>query len=175
MLATPAKGGLHPPWPALRRRTLPRVDEHETLNGLASLLERSVDRYRRMTERGLRVEVSASVTRADAVRALAQALADAAQGIEQRADAGEPDWHLLPDVGPLAVGDQLAVTADDLFAAYLALPAAGPAAGATTAEPAGSATASRSAIPVWARSGRRPAGEVLAEARAAADRLARTA
>ena len=56
---------------------------------------------------------------------LAQHLADAAQGVEERAAAVAPVPRVVPDVGVFALGDQVAVTGTDLVAAALGLRAAG--------------------------------------------------
>lgn len=134
------------------------MDAHEWVKSLAGLLERLIDRYRRMTERGLLVEVTPSITRADAVRMLAQRLADAARGIELHADGTAPTWHDMPDIGPLSVGDQLAVAVSDLVDACAALP-----------------PGADDEFPVWTRDGRRALGAVIAELRADIEHIAQTA
>jgi hypothetical protein len=56
-------------------------------------------------------------TRASAALDLAQLLADAAQGIEERDCDLPPVSRVVPDVGVFALGDQVAVTGTDLVVA----------------------------------------------------------
>jgi hypothetical protein len=70
-------------------------------------------------------------------------LADAAQGIEERDRDDQPLWRSLPTLDDFAMGDQVAVTGNDLLTA-----AAGVAAGER----------------VWAPGARRTAAEVLVDA-----------
>lgn len=63
---------------------------------------------------------------AEAGHRLAQWLADAAGGIEQRASAHPPTARAVPRLGMFAAGDQVAVTGADLVAAVTGLdPAVG--------------------------------------------------
>jgi hypothetical protein len=55
-------------------------------------------------------------SRADAGRALARALAIAAQGIEDADEPAMPQWREPPVLADLAVGDQVRVLAHDLLA-----------------------------------------------------------
>ena len=106
------------------------------------------DRLRGLSAARLAAAAPPHSSRAEAARATAQALADAAAGLEAGRDPVEPVWRTLPELDDLAVGDQVAVTGHDLV------------------------TAARDAAPddaVWARHGRRTAHEVLTEA---ADALA---
>jgi hypothetical protein len=61
-------------------------------------------------------------SRVDAGRALAAALAIATQGIEEAAAVSMPSWRVLPLLADLAVGDQVAVTANDYLRATAAAP-----------------------------------------------------
>lgn len=56
-------------------------------------------------------------SRAQAARAAAQALADAAGAFEAAAAGGGPVGRLLPELADFAAGDQVAVTGNDLLAA----------------------------------------------------------
>lgn len=110
---------------------------------LAADVRRVADRLRSLSQARLAAPVPPHATRADAARQAAAVLATAAQGVEERARPTEPAWRTLPALADFAVGDQVAVTGQDLVAA-----AAGVAADA----------------PVWAPGGRRRAGDVVAEA-----------
>jgi len=89
---------------------------------------------------------------ADRAHRLAQSLADAEQGIAERAAEQAPRWRTVPRLGDLAVGDQVAVTGKDLAAACVGL---------GTDEP------------VWTRTGPAAASAVLARALADVRELAR--
>ncbi len=79
-------------------------------------------------------------------------LAAMGQGVEERASATVPDWRELPFDGHFIVGDQIAVTGHDLIAGMRAL-------------------GDLDEL-VWTVDGRRaPAGQVLAQAIEAAQRL----
>jgi hypothetical protein len=108
-------------------------------------VRRVVDRLRGLSEARLAAEAPPHPSRAAAARATAQALADAAQALEDRDQPDEPVWRQLPPLHDLALGDQLSVTGHDLIAA------------ADDASPDD---------PVWARGRRRTAGEVLTGAAA---------
>jgi hypothetical protein len=126
-----------------------------TLRSAAQLVELSTavaDGLRRMTERKLARPAPASGstggstgrTVAGAALDAARALARAAQGVDERDAAGEPVWRLVPDLGALTVGDQIAVTGHELARAVAALPDGD--------DPL-----------VWTPGGRRPASELLDE------------
>lgn len=70
------------------------------------------DRLRTLPESRLRRSTGAE-SLAQAGVALAQLLADLAAGVEAR-DGGAPPRRIVPDLGPFAVADQIAVTATDL-------------------------------------------------------------
>ncbi len=71
---------------------------------------------------------------------MAQALADAAAGIEDRDAPGPPRERVVPALSVFATADQVAVTAHDLRAAAAGL---------------------ASDAPVWWRGARTPLGDVL--------------
>ncbi len=110
-------------------------------------LERDVgilaERFRTLSEAKLARPLPPHPSRAAAGRYLAQLLADAALGVADREAPGPPAWREVPELDPFAVGDQIAVTGADLVNALDGL---------------------AEAEPVWARDGRRPAGEVAAAA-----------
>jgi hypothetical protein len=110
---------------------------------IATEVGRVADRFRSLSEARLAGPVPGSPSRAAAGRRLAQALADAGQGVEDRASPVEPRWRRLPELGDLAVGDQVAVTGADLLRAL----------GEVTPDD-----------PVWTRGGRQPAASAAAEA-----------
>ena len=100
---------------------------------LAVDVDRVADRLRSLSEARLAAAVPGHASRAAAGWALAQALAEVAQGVEEGPGEVPPRWRSVPRLGDLAVGDQVAVTGHDAVAA---LAGAGPDA------------------PGWARSGR---------------------
>lgn len=110
---------------------------------LARDVERVADRLRGLSEARLAQPVAGHPSRAAAALAVAQLLAEAAQGLEQRSEPEEPSWRSVPALGDLSAGDQLAVTGHDLVAASRAV------------EPGAA---------VWARGRRRTAAAVLDEA-----------
>lgn len=110
---------------------------------LAADVRRVADRLRSLSQARLAAALPPHPSRAAAARAVAQVLADAAQGIEERTAAGEPTWRVVPELSDFAVGDQLAVTGHDLLAAADGLPVD---------------------AQVWTRAGRRPVGEVVGDA-----------
>lgn len=77
---------------------------------------RVADRLRSMSAERLTRPFPPYASRAAAALALAQRLADTALDLEGLAR------RPVPDVGPLALGDQVAVTGEDLAAAAYALP-----------------------------------------------------
>lgn len=115
----------------------------EARDGFADDVRRVADRLRGLSQARLAAEVPPHASRAAAARATAQALADAAQGMEERDRADELVRRALPALGDLAAGDQLMVTGQDLLAAAAQVAAD---------------------EPVWARGCRRTAGQVLAAA-----------
>jgi hypothetical protein len=115
-------------------------------------VERVSDRLRGLSEARLAAAVPPHASRAEAARATAQTLADAAAGLEAGSDPVAPPWRTLPELIDLAAGDQLAVTGHDVLAA------------AQQAAPDDHA---------WARRGRRTANQVLSEAAAALAALRR--
>jgi hypothetical protein len=84
---------------------------------LADDLARVVKTLRTTPAGRLRARLSGPfLSRADAGRALARVLAIAAQGIEDADDAAMPQWREPPELGDLAVGDQVRVLAHDFLA-----------------------------------------------------------
>jgi regulator of protease activity HflC (stomatin/prohibitin superfamily) len=75
---------------------------------------RVVERLRTLSQARLLAPVAPYASRVEAARTLAQALAEAAATLEAPAHAVR---RKVPDVGPFAVGDQVAVTAHDLLLA----------------------------------------------------------
>ena len=110
---------------------------------ISHLLDDCANRLRRLPESRLN-KVAGSA------RDLAQLLADAAQGIENRTDERPPEPRTVPTLSIFALGDQLAVTAGDLAAAARGL---GP------------------AELVWWRAAREPLETVLQAAHGAAEHL----
>ena len=118
---------------------------------------------------------------------MAQLLALAAQGIEERSADSEPRWRRVPELNDFAVGDQVAVTGNDLLALLPLLPSPSPSDHATVpphSSPSDHATVPPHSFPsdhaalgilvgpeetVWAPGTRRTALDVVAEA---ADHLA---
>ncbi len=85
---------------------------------LADDLARVVKTLRTTPAGRLRARLSGPFhSRADAGRALARALAIAAQGIEDADQPAMPVWREPPALGDLAVGDQVRVLAHDFLAA----------------------------------------------------------
>ena len=112
---------------------------------LAADVRRVADRLRGLSAARLQAPVPPFPSRAAASREVARVLAVAAQGIEARAGEDEPSWRQPPELADFAVGDQVAVTGQDLLAALDGL------------DPA---------EPVWAPAARRPARDVVAESAA---------
>jgi hypothetical protein len=117
---------------------------------LAGEIARVSDRLRTLSLDRLSGPLPPYASRAEAGRALAQRLADAAQGIEGRGSGEPPSWREVPRLGDHAAGDQVAVTGQDLLAALAA----------AEADDEVSAKA-------WTRAGRRPVREVAEDAAAA--------
>jgi hypothetical protein len=112
---------------------------------LAADVRRVPDRLRSLSAARLQAQVPPFPSRAAASREVARVLALAAQGIEARASEHEPSWRQPPELADFAVGDQVAVTGQDLLAALDGLD---------------------SAEDVWGPAARRPAHDVVAEAAA---------
>jgi hypothetical protein len=108
------------------------------------------DRFRGMSEGKLTGPLPPHATRAEAGRRMAQALADAALGVQAQGASEPPAWREVPELSPFAVGDQIAVTGQDLLAAL------------TVADPARLA---------WTREGRHPTAQVVVAALDALRRL----
>lgn len=96
--------------------TRARTDDAEAARPLTlgDLLLDCADRLRRLPESRLNKVATAG-------RELAQALADAAAGIEARAAPTPPPGRLVPILGVFALADQVAVTAHDLQVAAAGL------------------------------------------------------
>lgn len=90
-------------------------------------ITRLADRLRSLSDARLRRPLPAGPTAADAAHTLAQRLADAAARLEGRAPREVPRLH------DLAVGDQVAVTGQDLATAAATRARAGDPAGAELA------------------------------------------
>ena len=108
-------------------------------------VRRVAERLRTLSEAQLAAEAPPYPSRAAGGRAVAQTLADAAQALEERDSGAEPRWRDVPALSDFAVGDQVALTGQDLLTAI----------GSVGPEET-----------VWARGTRRTAGEVVADAAA---------
>ena len=116
-------------------------------------VRRVAERLRTLSEAQLAAAAPPYPSRAAGGRTVAQTLADAAQALDERDSGAEPQWRDVPVLSDLAVGDQVALTGNDLLAQLPsggdhAVPAIGP------------------EEIVWARGTRRTAGEVVADAAA---------
>jgi hypothetical protein len=118
-------------------------------DALAADVRRVSERLRTLSQARLQAPAPPFASRSDAAREAARVLAVAAQGVEAGADPAEPTWRVLPQLADFALGDQVAVTGNDLLAALEGPPDR----------------------PVWAPGGRRPARDVVA---AASETLAAT-
>ena len=112
---------------------------------LAADVRRVSDSLRSLSAARLQAPVPPFPSRAAASREAARVLAVAAQGIEARQGEHEPSWRQLPELADFAVGDQVAVTGQDLLAALDGV------------DPAEA---------VWAPAARRPARDVVTDAAA---------
>ena len=119
-------------------------------DALAADVRRVSERLRTLSQARLQAPAPPFTSRSDAAREAARVLAVAAQGVEAGGEPAEPTWRVLPQLADFAVGDQVAVTGNDLLAAL----------GGTPPD-----------RPVWAPGGRRPARDVVA---AASETLAAT-
>lgn len=88
---------------------------------LATEVERVAGRLRGLGEPRLRVDLPPWGSVADAGHAVAQALADAASGVEDRSAARAPARREVPRLRSTSVGDQVAVTGQDLVEALAAV------------------------------------------------------
>jgi hypothetical protein len=84
---------------------------------LEAELSRLAGRLRSLSDVRLGRPFPPHESRASAALDLAQLLADAAQGVEERASLEPPERRIVPDLGVFALGDQVAVTGRDLVAA----------------------------------------------------------
>ncbi|MBR7830238.1 hypothetical protein KDK95_28300, partial [Actinospica sp. MGRD01-02] len=84
---------------------------------LEAVLARLAGRFRSMPESKLLGRLPDGQPRASAGHELAEWLAYAAQGVEDRDSAVAPEWRQLPFDGPFVVGDQIGVTGHDLLTA----------------------------------------------------------
>ncbi|MQA01593.1 MAG: hypothetical protein GEV07_02280 [Streptosporangiales bacterium] len=96
--------------------------ERAGVSALAAEIDRVARRLRGLSQARLRQPLPPYGTVADAGHRLAQLLADAALGVEHRADA-HPASRPVPRLRDTAVADQVAVTGHDLLAALADLPA----------------------------------------------------
>jgi hypothetical protein len=86
---------------------------------LAAEVARVSDRLRTLSLTRLSAPFPPYASRAEAGHLLAQRLAVAAQGVDERREAGPPVWRRLPRLADHATGDQVAVTGRDLLEAVL--------------------------------------------------------
>jgi hypothetical protein len=107
---------------------------------LSDEVRRLAERLRSLSDTRLARELPPYSTRADAGRVMAQDLAEAAQGVEERQASASPTWRRVPTLGDFAVGDQVAVTGTDLRTALNGLD---------------------DQVEVWSREGRLTAGVVV--------------
>ncbi len=91
--------------------------DRSDLDELEWELSRLADRLRSLSDVRLGGPFPPHESRAVAALDLAQLLADAAQGVEERACLQPPVSRVVPDLGVFALGDQVAVTGRDLVAA----------------------------------------------------------
>jgi hypothetical protein len=84
---------------------------------LAVDVRRVADRVRGLSQAKLAAPAGPFASRADGAIEVAQALAEAGQGLADRESADEPAWRRVPRLSDFAVGDQVAVVGHDLLAA----------------------------------------------------------
>src|SRR5262245_30347927 len=119
------------------------------------------ERLRRLSPARLRSPLPPYRSREQAGRALAQQLADAAAGVVARDCDQPPRWSEVPEIELFAVGEQVAVTGNDLVLELAALPAGG---GAEVGSGAGEASGPLPRdIVIWTRTGQRPLSAVIDE------------
>ena len=124
------------------------------------------ERLRQLSPARLRTPLPSYPSREQAGRVLAQRLADAAAGVVARDSDQPPEWREVPEIEVFAVGEQVAVTGNDLVGELAALPAGDAATGdaATGDSEAGEAAGQVPVdIMIWTPSGRRPLSEVIDE------------
>ncbi len=80
-------------------------------------VRRVAERLRTLSEAQLAAEAPPYPSRAAGARTVAQTLADAAQALEERGSGAEPRWRDVPALSDFAVGDQVALTGQDLLTA----------------------------------------------------------
>ena len=114
------------------------------MSALGREIERVVERLRTLSAARLAAPAPPYGDRADAGRALAQHLADAAVGISAGSTPEPPPWRPVPRLAPFGVADQVAVTAQEFLDAADAL------------DPW---------APVWTPAGRRDLAGVVADVR----------
>jgi len=135
-------------------------------------VRRVAERLRTLSEAQLAAAAPPYSSRAAGARTVVQTLADAAQALEERDSGAEPHWRDVPALPDLSVGDQVALTGNDLLAQLPpSTPTSTPTGGdhAVHAIPTGGDHAVPAVGPeetVWARGTRRTAGEVVADAAA---------
>ena len=89
--------------------------------GVLDKLTRLAGAFRAMPQSKLLGRLPDGRSRAEAGHALADALAKAAQGIDERSSDQPPLWRAVPFVGPFAVGDQLMVLGNEFCGALAGL------------------------------------------------------
>jgi hypothetical protein len=89
---------------------------------LLSAVDRLADRFRSMPQGRLMAPVPGHPSRAAAALELARRLTAGAQAVERGEGGFTAGLRTLPDAGPFAAGDQLAVAGHDLAAALADLP-----------------------------------------------------
>jgi hypothetical protein len=133
------------------------------------------ERLRRLSPARLRMPLPPYPSREQAGRILAQQLADAAAGVVARDSDQPPRWHEVPEIEVFAVGEQVAVTGNDLVLELAGLSATGAAGagegvgrvpdgvtGAGDARGKGAGPLAADTV-IWTRSGRRPLSAVIDE------------
>jgi len=115
------EGGSQPLWTTDRRFTDGRVRavSEGRWGPLRDELEidvrRVAERLRGLSQTRLAGAAPPFTSRAVAARLAAQRLAEAAQGLADRAGEDEPAWRALPDLSDFAAGDLVAVTGQNLL------------------------------------------------------------
>lgn len=116
------------------------------------------ERLRQLSPARLRTPLPPYPSRERAGRILAQRLADTATGVVARGSDQPPEWREVPEIEVFAVGEQVAVTGNDLVLELAAL-------SATSVASAGEAVSllPTDDIVIWTPSGRRPLSAVIDE------------